>query len=260
MNRALGLLILASLVWLVACQNRAYGPSPRRPMLGTQPEYPCTFTHTRPDLSGAVENVPWSSAPWSDPFMHMSGDGRTAETRTWVKLMWDARALYVGAVIETPDAQAKRTTHDSALDQEDNFTLLLDPAGDGRELFVIVTNAHGAIRDLRYVKPPSQGGVEELAWNCPGLDGGVRVQGTLNDASDRDRSWTFEMAIPWECLGVSAPVPGDIWRANFMRNDMPDGHASEPDSTGDARAWTPSWGEHFMEPQHWGRIQFTRTK
>lgn len=260
MNRALGLLILASLVWLVACQNRAYGPSPRRPMLGTQPEYPCTFTHTRPDLSGAVENVPWSSAPWSDPFMHMSGDGRTAETRTWVKLMWDARALYVGAVVETPDAQARRTTHDSALDQEDNFTLLLDPAGDGRELFVIVTNAHGAIRDLRSVKPPSQGGVEELAWNCPGLDGGVRVQGTLNDASDRDRSWTFEMAIPWECLGVSAPVPGDIWRANFMRNDMPDGHASERDSTGDARAWTPSWGEHFMEPQHWGRIQFTRTK
>lgn len=229
-------------------------------MLGTQPEYACAFTSMRPDLSGAIENVPWSSAPWSDPFMHVSGDGRSSDTRTWVKLMWDERFLYVGALVETPDVQASRTAHDSALDQEDNLMLLLDPAGDGRELFVIITNAHGTIRDVRLAKPPSQGGVEELAWNCPGLDGGVRVQGTLNDASDKDRSWTVEMAIPWECLGTSVPTPGEVWRANFLRNDLPEGNGSEASRVGDARAWTPSWNSHFMEPQHWGRLQFVRTQ
>jgi len=229
-------------------------------MLGTQPAYACPFTHTRPDLSGAVENVPWSNTPWSDPFMHASGDGRAGATRTWVKLMWDDRFLYVGALVETPDVQASRTTHDAALDQEDNFTLLLDPAGDGRELFAILTNAHGAIRDVRLAKPPSQGGVEELAWNCPALDGGVRVQGTLNDASDQDRSWTVEMAIPWECLGTSMPTPGDVWRANFLRNDLAEGTESDPERAADTRAWAPSWNAHAMEPQHWGRIQFVRTQ
>ena len=86
------------------------------------------------------------------------------------------------------------------------------------------------------------------------------MQGTLNDASDRDRSWTVEMAIPWACLGVAAPAPGDLWRANFLRNDMPEGHESDPERVGDARAWTPSWDAHFMEPKHWGRIHFTRTQ
>jgi hypothetical protein len=252
--------MLPALVCLVACQNRAYGPAPKRLMFGTQPTYACAFTHRRPDLGGSIENMPWSSAPWSDPFMHVSGDGRASDTRTWVKLMWDEGFLYVAALVETPDVRASHGTHDEALDQEDNFTLLLDPVGDGRELFVIITNARGAIRDVRLARPPSQGGVEELAWNCPGLDGGVRVQGTLNDASDKDRSWTFEMAIPWECLGTSMPAPGDVWRANFMRNDLPEAHGSGSERGTDARAWAPSWNTHFLEAQHWGRIEFTRTQ
>jgi hypothetical protein len=101
--------MLPALVCLVACQNRAYGPAPKRLMFGTQPTYACAFTHRRPDLGGSIENMPWSSAPWSDPFMHVSGDGRASDTRTWVKLMWDEGFLYVAALVETPDVRARTT-------------------------------------------------------------------------------------------------------------------------------------------------------
>ncbi len=260
MKRTRGPLILSSLLCLAACQSRAYGPWPKQPMLGTQRSYACVFTSERPDLNGALQDGLWQRAAWTESFVHISGDGRPSTTRTWVKLLWDERFLYMGALVESSNVTADRKVRDAQLSLEDTFAMFIDPTGDGRDLHAIIANANGAVRDVRFTKPPSQGGVEDPSWNCTGLDGGVRVQGTINDASDQDRSWTLEVAIPWSCLGEAAPDPGQVWRANFVRTDVATESEAIAGEQGDQRAWTPSWGSHPMEPQHWGHIQFTRTR
>lgn len=53
----------------------------------------------------------------------------------------------------------------------------------------------------------------------------MAVDGTLNDADDRDRGWTVELALPWAGMTPLAqedgrslpPQPGDIWRMDSSR-------------------------------------------
>jgi hypothetical protein len=50
----------------------------------------------------------------------------------------------------------------------------------------------------------------------------VQTYGTVNDASDTDRGWSVEIAIPWAAMadsitGGSRPTPGDTWRLNLYR-------------------------------------------
>jgi hypothetical protein len=244
-------------VSLVACQNTAYGPWPRQPMVGTQRDYSVLYTLERPDLDGGLDEGIWASAAWADPFVHVSGESKDGAPRTWVKLLWDDRCLYVGALLEERNVQADRREHDAPIHLENALQVLLDPAGDHQTLHSILANAHGAILDERFSKAPSAGGSRETSWTCEGLDGGVRVHGTLNDSSDADRSWTVEMAIPWACLGESRPEAGDVWKANFLRRDAEEAASGESPQQW---AWTPAWGEDAMEPAHWGRIHFARTR
>lgn len=269
--RALALFLM--LACSTACQNAAYGPWPRPLVPGTQREYPCRFTHERPALDGqlehgrlvriesaegampkqAFENGPWANAPWSEPFLLASGDAKPTGFRTWVKLLWDDRGLYIAALLEQADVRADRRERDAPLGLEDNFEVLLQ--GGAGPLHAIQVNAHGTIRDVRRDQPGP--GTRDADWNCEGLDGAVTVQGKLNDTSEPDRSWTVEMAIPWACLGADQPDVNDLWKGNFLRNEVSE---TDPAAEATPSAWTPSWGDDPMDPRHWGRIRFFRTE
>ena len=45
-------------------------------------------------------------------------------------------------------------------------------------------------------------------WDYPGLKTAVSIDGTLNDASDKDRGWTVELAFPWVGLKWLAKAEG----------------------------------------------------
>jgi hypothetical protein len=79
----------------------------------------------------------------------------------------------------------------------------------------------------------------------------VRVDGTLNRRSDRDRGWTVELAIPFADLGLTrAPAPGDVWRMNLYRFD--------PSAENRYAAWSPTLGERadFHKPDRFGYLEF----
>ena len=55
-----------------------------------------------------------------------------------------------------------------------------------------------------------------LEWDCPGVQHAVAIYGSLNDATDTDRGWSAEIAIPWTALepftlGSLPPVQDDQW-------------------------------------------------
>ena len=275
--RALAFLPLVASI--VACQGRAYGPWPRQPMPGTQREYACRFTSQKPDLDGGLEDAVWATAPWSEPFLDIEGPDREAPRhRTWFKMLWDERFLYVGALLEEPDVWATYDRRDMVVFHENDFELFVDPDGDGVGYYEIEVNARGTIFDLYLHQPYRSGGPAIAQWNCDGLDGSVRVQGTLNDGGDTDRSWSVEMAIPWSCLKPPAEAPpggaeaaraaaspdeGSVWRVNFSRVqwqvEWKDGAYHKVPGTRESNwTWTPQWAVDMHRPEHWGRVRFTR--
>ncbi len=103
-------------------------------------------------------------------------------------------------------------------------------------------------------------------WDFPGLRSAVHVDGTLNDASDRDRGWTVELALPWrefEALASSdgrslPPKDGDTWRMDFSRFNQY--KAAPPANDSGGWAWSPHgvWDSHI--PELFVQVQFsTRT-
>lgn len=274
---------LVALVTLAACQSGAYGPWPRVPVQGTQRDYTCIHldaSEPKPDLDSpqGLDQAVWAKAPWTEPFLDIEGPEKPAPRhRTWVKMLWDDQNLYIGALIEEPDVWATYAKRDMVVFHENDFEVFVDPDGDGEGYYEVEVNARGTIFDLYLHKPYRAGGPAMHQWNCEGVQGVVRVQGTLNDGSDRDRSWTVEMAIPWSCLrppvdapkghveqarGGKAPANGEVWRVNFSRVqwqlEWKDGaYEKVPGTREDNWVWTPQWAVDMHRPEHWGRVHFT---
>jgi hypothetical protein len=94
----------------------------------------------------------------------------------------------------------------------------------------------------------------------------VAVQGTLNDPSDTDTSWTVELALPWAVLAEAAPdaeppSDGDRWRLNLTRMQWPasvvDGRYVRDTTENDASAWSPQGEGSFHMPERWGIVEFS---
>jgi hypothetical protein len=91
--------------------------------------------------------------------------------------------------------------------------------------------------------------------------------GTLNDPSDADRSWTVELAFPWKELGKKAEVPippkdGEQWRVNFSRvewkHEIADGkYRKIKGPREDNWVWSPQYAINMHRPETWGYVQFS---
>jgi len=98
-------------------------------------------------------------------------------------------------------------------------------------------------------------------FDLPGLRTSVRVDGTLNDDSDIDRGWSWEIAIPWPSLALLAdgrslpPRPGDEWTMFLGRFQklVVGGHEVQPHP---AMALTGHGVYDTHRPERWSRIRF----
>jgi ketosteroid isomerase-like protein len=110
-------------------------------------------------------------------------------------------------------------------------------------------------------------GRADNGWEIPGLKTGVRVNGTLNDPSDRDAGWTVEIAIPWTVLREfshrpAPPRDGDQWRINFSRVEWPHEVVAGkdqriPGAHEDNWVWSPIGIVDMHRPERWGYVQFS---
>lgn len=221
-------------------------------------------------ITGEMSDAAWDMVPWSDVFLDIEGEKNPSprhETR--VKMLWDDTYFYFAAMLEEPHLWATLTEHDSIIYRDNDFEIFIDPDGDNLNYYEWEVNAFGTTFDLFMSKPYRAGGTNDDSWETPGIQLAIGLDGTLNDASDRDMGWCVEAAFPWTCFdrhegGGVAPKLGDQWRVNFSRVQWDlriDGDSYEkiPDRPEHNWVWSHQERIDMHCPWTWGYVQFEET-
>ena len=203
-------------------------------------------------IDGLLDEPAWKNAPPVSAFeFTWWNDGDGSKQPTEAKLLWDENYLYASFRCTDTDIQATRTKRDSQVYRDDCVELFASPiVDDPTRYFNLEINALGTRLD----KFRPHGVRLDNPWNPDGILIATSHNGTLNDDSDVDKSWTVELAFPYSALGKALPRPprpGDKWRLNMHRleDDM---QVKSQWSRGDRNR--PS----FHTPEYFGVITFDR--
>lgn len=218
--RAAGLILLGcALAWAVpaAGQEGAGAPSFASAAERPDPEaMPRPVAHAAPTvdppvLDGRLDEAAWLAADSLAGFIQSQPDaGRPATEPTVVRLLYDERALYIGAVMYDSDPAAmvvstleKDFPGESTRDY-DIFGFTLDTFHDRRNSFIYLVNPHGAVRDGQTFDDSRD---TNFAW-----DGVFEVRTRIHE-----HGWTLEMRIPWTSLRYDPARGEQTWGINFLR-------------------------------------------
>jgi hypothetical protein len=150
--------------------------------------------------------------------LEAQGKGQRLQEPGNMRLAWDAQSLYLGIDFTDSDVVAEGTQ-----DGQHHYTL-----GDLAEFFIWPEDQTWYWE--LYVTPKNH----QTTFFFPGggrlgipstfsqgfrLKTAARVEGTLNDWTDRDRGWTAEMAVPVKELTARGEKwgPGSKWRILVAR-------------------------------------------
>lgn len=240
-----------------------------KPFTGALQHYICYQVSDSIRIDGLPDETSWQRAPWTENFQDIEGKDKPAPLhRTRVKMLWDARFLYILAELEEPHVWASLRQHDTIIFQDNDFEVFIDPDGDAHQYYEIEINALNTVMDLFMPKPYRNGGGALLNWDTKGLRTAVHINGTLNNATDQDSSWTVEMAIPFRSVGFfhSRIIPQDstIWRINFSRvqwdTEVRNGqYFKRPHTPEHNWVWSPQGIINMHAPERWGYLQFSKS-
>ena len=223
------------------------------------PYYICQRTTQQMTIDGQLDEEVWGKAAETAPFADISGEGfPTPKFTTRARMLWDDDCLYIAAVLEEPNIVAKLTQRDTIIYHDNDFEVFLDPDGDGQNYFEIENNARGVVFDLMLDRPYRSSGNFLIQWDCPGLQLAVSHDGTLNNPTDKDRSWTVEMAIPHKAVTVNFDNPlkaGKVWRMNFSRVQWLKKGGPEENWV-----WAPTGKIDIHNPDRWGFVLLSDKK
>ncbi|NIM00570.1 MAG: hypothetical protein GTN89_02730 [Acidobacteria bacterium] len=261
MRFAAAALVLLSVTW---CSQQARHQSASST---GQRSYSAPRINEPPTIDGRLDDEAWSTAPWSEDFVDIRGEGHpTPEFRTRVKMLWGDRGLYIGAELEEPHVWATLTERDSVIFHDPDFELFVDPDFDGLRYYELEINALGTEWDLLLPRRYTEGGEADHDWTMVGLRTAVHVDGTINDPADTDRGWSVEIELPWSAVEQAVPSAGSSWRINFSRVEwsvhVEDGRyvkdPAPPDEPHPEEnwVWSPQGLIDMHQPETWGRVVF----
>lgn len=210
-------------------------------------------------IDGILDEADWQNAPLSDAFADIRGVDFEPKPikQTHMKMLWDNENLYIAGIIEEDNVTASLTEHDAIIYHDNDWEVFIDPDQDCRFYFEIELNALNTVMDLLMDRPYRDGGKFYLPWDLRGLKTAVHVDGTLNDASDTDKGWTVEMAIPIASLCVEFQKPEELlekdWKIGFSRVEwLKEGGPEEN------WVWNPTGMVDMHQPERWGVLHFVK--
>ncbi len=247
-------------------------PEPR--ILFAPPHYVCYRAGNPLAIDGKLDEPAWTKAAWTEDFVDIEGSLKPKPRfRTRAKMLWDENFLYIGADLEESDVWATLTKRDSIIFYENDFEIFIDPDADTHNYYELEINALGTEWDLFLVKPYRDTGPAIHSWDIQGLKTKVYVDGTINKPGDKDRSWSVEIAMPWDVLKEAVPekklpVAGDQWRVDFSRVEyrveaqngmyakIRDPQTGKP-MPEDNWVWAPTGLVNIHYPEMWAYVQFS---
>lgn len=242
-------------------------------------------------IDGKLDEPAWKNAPILTPLKDIEGPAttKTVYLNTTVRMRWDSEYLYLGAIMEEPQAWATINYHNGLLFTENNFEFFADPSGNNQYYKELEFNAHNMNWNLMISKPPLDGGISICNVSDPtvcvyhdqnnetydidsrGMKTAVTVDGTLNDPSKGSKSWTFEAKFPLKELAKyhTCSIPpnhGDFWHMNVMRVEwhlhaerLEDGtliYVKDAGRKCHNWAWQPTGVVNIHLPDRWGYLRF----
>ncbi len=169
-------------------------------------------------LDGLLTEPAWAAAPAAGGFRQREPEeGAPATERTEVRVLYDARAVYVGVVAHDREPgriiarilQRNRVMQGSfgfgfGFAGDDGIAILFDPFHDHRNGVVFATNPNGAKYDALIT---DEG--QEINDDWRGI---WRVA-----AARTDRGWSAEFEIPFRTLRYPTSASGEPWGFNVFR-------------------------------------------
>ncbi|MEH6659858.1 carbohydrate-binding family 9-like protein [Leeuwenhoekiella marinoflava] len=232
--------------------------------------YVAHYIDTPLEVDGKANEEVWKEAPFSESFIDIEGV-KIPKYETQVKMLWDDENLYFYAELKEPHIWATLKQRDTVIFYNNDFEIFIDPDGDTHNYYEFEMNALNTVWDLLIAKPYRESAPVVDSWDIQGLQTAVSINGTLNDASDVDKSWSVEIAMPWEVLkeaSGSTELPADeFWRINFSRvnwdYELDNGvYSRKKDESGTFLpeynwVWSPQGVINMHEPEHWGYVYFS---
>lgn len=190
-----------------------------------------------PVIDGRADDAAWQGVPRET--MRENMGAKEAQALTEVAATFDDRALYVLIECAEPNMEALRVEqvgHDSGeLFRTDNVELILDPDGDGEDYAQFAVNVGGSTWEGYHADAQTT----DVEWS-PAWQSAVTVG---------EESWTVEIAVPLESIGVETVSEGDSWRFNVHRTRRSTAQPNE------YQALSPTLGG-FHQPSMFGRLEF----
>ncbi len=217
------------------------------------PVYQILRVKSPPQIDGRLDEPAWFAAPAIDRFeftWHRAG----AREQSVAKLLYDDEHLYVGHICQDAHITARHTQHDGPIPEDDCFEVIFAPNPAHPEVyFNIEWNVVGGYIDNHRPEGPNK--PRAKVWDAEGVVIAGRHVGTLNDDTDRDESWTCEVAIPLRnfarYMPALPPVPGSHWNLNLNRH----GGQTNPQYSQWSRADTAT--PSFHTPHRFGKAVFS---
>lgn len=208
-------------------------------------------------IDGKIDEQLWTKIP---P-IRMAPFGTAERQTTWMKAFITEKSLVVAAHMDDKHIWGTLKNRDDETWREEVLEMFLDPDGDGKDYMELQITPLNTVFDARF---PTRLGTGEgtrteqiaaaKAWNLEGLETAVHVEGTTNDDSDQDQSWSVEMRMPLAQipgLEAKSPQPGDKWALNFYRFDRPQ------NGTTWAYAWSTAPRGDFHQVDKFGSGEIT---
>jgi hypothetical protein len=211
-------------------------------------------------VDGKLDEAAWNDAPSTGAFVNTMS-GAPVDQKTEAKLLWDNKFLYVAFNNTDSDVWSSLTKRDDKLWTQEADELMIDADGNGKTYVELQVAPNGNVFDTylpeyRKYEDSIDPKKKPYSWNSK-MNVKVHVDGTLNKRDDQDKGWTVEMAIPLEDVrGMDKnaaklpPTPGDTWRINMFRMDVPAGKQQQ------ASGWSPPMVGDFHALDKFGDLVF----
>tara|TARA_R110002049_G_scaffold4601_6_gene32837 strand:+ start:5756 stop:9472 length:3717 start_codon:yes stop_codon:yes gene_type:complete len=231
----------------------AYLSAQKKPSKGYAKSHSVPRSTASIRVDGRIDEDAWDAAQATEPFgFTWLDDGDGPRQATTAKLLWDDQCLYVAIECEDTDIQAERTVRDSDVYRDDCVEIFASPEYESPErYFNLEINALGTVLDN--YRPDGQQHQQHSRWDPEEIRIATRVDGTVNDSSDRDRGWSVEVSIPFSlfknAIPQGKPTVGDRWRLNLHRLEENMRLKSQ---------WSPGDRNRssFHTPEYFGSVKF----
>jgi cellulose/xylan binding protein with CBM9 domain len=202
-------------------------------------------------VDGVLDESSWKAAAGTGPFMLNDGTGLPA-TKTEAKMLWDDQNLYFGFQCEDTDLFATMKVRDQHLWEEEVVEIFIDPDNDQLNYIELEINPLKTLLDLFVLKPIVP--IPYESYNIP-AKWAVKVNGTVNNSTDKDKGWTVELSLPLKEAVTAPHLPpneDDKWRLNLYR--------IEKKPKEEYSAWSPTLVSSYHTPARFGEITFSNRK